>query len=82
MQAVHPQFDQRNWNCRPILLKNSKLPTLAKRIAPMRLRHSFERPAGPTAIEITPASLCVTLRVNDATRATLNLQSDLRRRHV
>jgi|SRR5450755_1147983 len=38
--------------------------------------------AGPTAIEIAPASLCVALKAIDATRATCDLQLDFRRPHV
>jgi hypothetical protein len=65
-----------------ILLRNSKLPALAKQITPMRRRPFVQRPAGPTAIEIAPASLCVTLRAIDATRATFELHLDVRRTYV
>jgi hypothetical protein len=65
-----------------ILLKNWKLPAFAKQIAPMRRRHFVQRPAGPTAIEIAPASLCVALRAIDATRATFDLQLDFRWPHA
>jgi len=38
--------------------------------------------AGPTAIEIAPASLCVALKAIDATRATCDPQLGFRRPHV
>lgn len=65
-----------------ILLKNSKLPKLANQIASMRQRHCGQRLAGPTAIESAPASLCVALSAIDATRATFELQLNVRRSHV
>jgi hypothetical protein len=63
-------------------LKNSNLLALAKQITPMRRRHFVQRLAGPTAIELAPAGLCVALSAIDAMRATCNVQSGLRRLHV
>jgi len=61
---------------RPILLKNSDLPSLLNQIAPMRHRRSDQRPPGPTAIEVAAISLCVALKAISATRATRDLQND------
>lgn len=50
--------------------KDSNLLALTKQIAPMRRRHFVQRPAGPTAIEMAPASYCVALRAIDVMRVT------------
>ncbi len=63
-------------------LENLNLPALTKQIAPLRRRHFVQRPAGPTAIEIAPASRCAALRAINATRVTSDLQLDFRQPYV